>query len=209
MYYSSASRRNALIMIVLAILLVVGIIYAAESLSGGGPYVPKEFTTTRAEAAQTASQIVSQANASITNLNAISAAYNSGKYNTALDLAIQEADRNNNESSSSLALSSQLSTMANDLYQVRPESAEQIGVQAIGTELQIVSKLIDYTGLTSKLLQDLRTGYIIQGNGATSTAGINSSLNQVVSGLNGDAQSVNSLNQQYLNLMTQFDTLTK
>lgn len=209
MYYSSSAKWNALIIVVLAILLVVGIIYGANALSNNSPYIPKEFTSTRAEAAQTSGQIVSEAATSISNLNAISAAYNSGKYDMALNLAIQEVDRNNNERNSTAALSNQLGTMAGDLYQVRPESAEQVGVQAIGAELQILSNLISYTGLTSQLLDELKMGYIKQTNTASGTAALNTNLNNTVSQLNGYAQSVNSLNQQYLSLMAQFDNLTK
>ncbi len=210
MYYSASAKWNALIMIVLAILLVAGIVYAVNVLSGNGAYVPKEFTDTRAKAAQTSSDIVNQAATSITNLNAISAAYNAGKYDVALNLAIDEVNHNNDERNSTSALSGQLGTMASDLYQVRPESAEQIGVQAVGKELQILSNLIHYTGLTSQLLDELKAGYINSGNEtASSTAALNARLNDTVSQLNGDAQSVNSLDQQYLGLMAQFDKLTK
>jgi|GEM_PF-5571701 hypothetical protein len=209
MYYSSSAKWNALIIVVLAILLVVGIVYGVNVLSNGAPYVPQEFKSTRAQAAQTSDQIVSEATASITNLNAISSAYNSGDYNTALNLAIEEANHNNAERSSASSLSTQLGTMANDLYQIRPESAEQVGVQAIGKEYQILENLVNYIGLTDQLLNELKIGYVSQSNATSSTATLNKNLNNTVGQLNTYAQSVNSLNQQYLSLMDQFDTLTK
>ncbi|MCL4405393.1 MAG: hypothetical protein M1361_01830 [Patescibacteria group bacterium] len=209
MYYSSSARWNAVIILVLAILLVIGIIYGAEALNNSMPYVPKEFTTTRAQAAQTSDAIVSLADTSITNLNDISTAYNAGDYNKALDIAIQEINSNNQERDNASILSTQLGTMANDLYQIRPESAEQIGVQAIGKEYQIIENLVDYSDLIYKLLDQLKVGYISQTGGATSTASLNAELNKIVDQLNSDAQSVNSLNKQYLSLMNQFDSLTK
>lgn len=209
MYYSSSARWNALIIILLAILLVLGIIYAAQSFTGNGPYVPQSFTTTRAQAAQTSSEIVSQAATSITNLNAISAAYNAGNYSNALDLAIQETNRNNEERASATILATELGSMANDLYQVRPDTAEQAGVQAIGEEYQILSNLLNYTAETTQLLDDLKMAYVEGTATASSTAPLNARLDGVVAQLNADSQSVNSLNQQYLSDMAQFDTLTK
>jgi hypothetical protein len=192
-------------MIVVAILIVVGVIYGGEALSGNMPYVPQGFTNARVQAAQTSGQIMSDASTSITNLNAISVTYNSGKYDTALDLAIQEVHHNVDERNSEATLSTQLGTMASNLYQLRPSSAEQVGVQAIGEEYQVLEKLVDYSNLVDQLLNELRAGYIDQG----SIAALNTNLNNTVGLLNSDAQSINSLNQQYLSLMAKFDTLTK
>jgi len=210
MYYSSSAKWNAIIMIFLAILVIIGIVYGVRALNNNTPYVPKEFTTTRAQAAQTSDKIVNQATISISNLNAIALAYNSGKYNTALDLATQEVNHNNDERNSASTLSSQLGVMANDLYKIRPGKAEQIGVQAIGKEYQILENIVNYVGLTYQLINELKISYINSTNvgGVAAIANV-SSLNNVVVQLNNYAQSINSLNQQYLSLMSQFDTLTK
>lgn len=208
MYYSSTARWNALIIIVLAVILIGAIVYSAESFNNSGPYVPSEFTSTRADAAQISTQIVDQASSSTANLNSISAAYNSGKYQEALSLVTQEVDENNSNRTSTAALSNDLGVMANDLYQVRPDSAQQVGVQAISEELQVVSNVVSYDDLTTELLNDLKAGYLSLVT-PSSTAEFNSKLNSVVSQLNSDAQNVNSLNKQYQASMSQFDSLTK
>lgn len=209
MHYSSSAKWNAIIMIVLAAILVLGIVYAAKVLNNMAPYVPQDFTTTRTQASKTSDNIVSLSSASISNLNAISADYNAGKYTSALDMAIQEVNHNNDVRDQASALSSELGTMAGDLSQIRPASAEQIGVQAIGKEYQIIENLVNYISLTYQLLDQLKLGYIVPNRTASSTEQFNSRLNDLVSKLNGYAQSVNSLNQDYLGLMAQFDGLTK
>jgi hypothetical protein len=191
----------------LGVLLIGGIMYAATFL-GERPFVPKQFSDARAGAVQTAEGIVSMAKESVTALARISELDKAGKYDQALDLVIQEVNRNNELRDRAEILSQGLGLMTQALSQVKPQSAAVVGVQAIGKEYQIAQKLIDYYNSTYELLDVLRGRYG-GASGDPSSAGAQAKINDLITKMNADASAVNVLNEEYKGLMVQFDSLTK
>jgi hypothetical protein len=190
-------------MLTLGIILVAGILFAA-SLVNGGTYVPKQFSDARAEAAQTADGIVSMSNDSIANLTKISELDKAGKYNQALDLVTQEKYRNDELGNRAEILLRGLSLMTQALSQIKPQSAAEVGIQAIGKEYQINLKLVDYANSTYGLLN------VLDGvNSAPESVESQQEINSFISQMNVDASAVNTLNEEYKGLMAQFDALTK
>jgi hypothetical protein len=205
MYYSASAKWKAIILI-LSVLLLAGVIYGVVSLKAR-PVVPQKFSDTRGEAAQTAEGIVGLASESLANLEKVGAADKAGRYGEALDLVLQEVNRNREARDRAVVLSQQLGLMAGALYQVKPIEAAQLGVEAIGKEYQIVERLINYNGITYQLLDVLRAHY---GSGTVGQGmDIHSRVDELIGKLNSDARAVNAINEEYKGLMASFDNLTK
>ena len=191
----------------LGVLFVGGILYAATFL-GERPFVPKQFSDARTGAVQTAEGIVNMANESIVTLAKISELDKSGKYDRALDLVVQEVNRNNELRDRAEVLSQGLGLMTQALSQVKPQGAAVVGIQAIGKEYQIAQRLINYYNSTYELLDVLRGRY----DGVSSdpsSASAQTKINDLITKMNADASAVNVLNEEYKGLMSQFDLLTK
>jgi len=203
MIKSGSVNRNTVIILGLGILFIGGIIFASN-FSGERPFVPKQFSDARIEAAQTAEGIVSISNESIANLQKISEADKAGKYADALNMALQEVGRNEEFGHLTDDLFNELILMTQSLSGIKPQSAAEIGIQAIGGEMQLAQKLADYKLSTSDLLNVIRSLY---GGHAAAISKVN--INEIITKMNADASAVNALNKEYKGLMDKFDSLTK
>ncbi len=207
MSYNASSKWNAVIVLALGLVLVGGIVWAANSVIDKR-FVPEQFSNARTQAAQTAEGIVTMSGDSISNLAKVSDFDKQGKYDLALDVVLQEVSRNSELRDRAEVLSQQLGLMTQVLAQVKPQDAAQTGVQAIGKEYQIVEKLVDYNGLTYQLLDLLRGRYdgLLD---APAGPAAQAKINQFIAQMNADASAVNTLNEEYKGLMSRFDSLTK
>lgn len=166
-------------------------------------YVPKEFFEARGQGAVIAESIVKLSGEAMGNLKMIGQLDEEKKYSDGLDMVLQEISRNEESRKSALALSSELEKMATAISKVKPDSASEVALQAVLYESQIVQRLINYNSYLYQLLDFLRSRFA-KGGGASGQM-----VADLISKMNNEISSINTLNEKYKELMVKFDSLTK
>lgn len=189
-----------MVAILAAVLIIGGLFYFFQVRS----HVPKEFLAARNQAVGVAEEIVKLSSESSDNLESISVKDRSGKYEEALDLVLQEANRNAELRNRAVTLSEDLRIMATNLAKVRPKEAAQVGLQAVTSELELVQRLVNYNSYTYELLGVLQTR--LESNGSVDAR---EKIKIIITNMNKEVEKINELNQRYKNQMQEFDRLTR
>jgi hypothetical protein len=167
------------------------------------PYVPQEFLDARSLAGDAANELVDLIKGSQNSLRTISEEDAAGNYTKALELVLSEINRNTTIRETAVEFSSQLEKMTKNLAGVSPKNAADIGFQAVTTEIELVQHLLTYNKYTQDLLTALRSRFEVNG-----TVEKRQKIEELIGNMNKEADSINSLNEKYKNLMGEFDKLT-
>jgi hypothetical protein len=194
-FYSKIPRRVKLIILFLIIILIA--YFVLRFVGTETRNVPPDFLNARQQASAIALEIVTISNNSSTDFNTIAQLDSQGKYTDALNLVSQELQRNAEARTKAIDLSNQLTTMAKNLNKISPASASQTALEAISSETALISRLIDYNDYLTQLLQVLQDKFLGKVNG--------DNIPELISKINGEAKTINDLNQQFNDIMAQFD----
>lgn len=184
---------------------------AVAAIAGGGfwlgwqywrenEYVPEEFSEARRQGAFVAEQIVFLAHQSLGGLEQIGGLDETKKYGKALKRVEEELERNRQARDEALLLSSYLGTMAAYLAEIRPARAQAIATEALGYEVSLVNRLLNFYGLLTALFELLENKF----EGRTKTS--DGQVKKIISDINGEIKAINNLNLKFGELMEQFDT---
>ena len=118
--------------------------------------VPEEFLRARQEASSIADSIVSLSGESAKKISEIAELDKKREYSEALNLIVQELERNQQSREKAVELSKKLETMAKNLADISPAEAGQTALQAVSSETALISRLITYNDYLYQLLEVLR-----------------------------------------------------
>lgn len=160
--------------------------------------IPQDFLKARQEASVIAQVIVNFSNDSAKRIEDISKLNNQGEYTEALNLVISEMDKNREIRQKAISLSANLGIMTQNAVGIYPDSSARIAIEAITVEATLINKLIDYNDYLNQLLEFLRLKLL----GKTDP---NVKINELIDKINGEANTINGLNEKFNELMAKFD----
>lgn len=160
--------------------------------------IPGEFLTARQEASVVAQKIVSASSDSAERIKEISVLSNQEKYTDALNLIIEELDKNREIREEAITLSSYLETMTRATPKIYPDSSARTALEAVSVETTLISRLITYNDYLNQLLEVLREKLLGKGNS-------HEKITELVDKINNEAKSINDLNQKFNGLINGFD----
>ena len=172
------------------------------SNNGSAVYTPPEFMKARSRAGDAAEEIVSLIKTSRKDLGLISEADRVGDYSTGLKLVVKEIKRNSNIRNAATALSEELGNMLKNINDVRPEQATRVGLQAITTGSELVQRLVNYNNYTYDLLELIKSR--LSGDRSQTKS---DKIKKTIEDMNTEADTINSLSDEYRGLITKFDNL--
>lgn len=162
--------------------------------------VPQEFIDGRDAAAVHAQDVVSLLKETGNNLRKIQGLEQQGKYKDALQIVYYEIEKNRTVTEKALALTGDLEKMAKAVPDIEPSRARETALVAISSEVMLVTTLNGYINNDlSRLLQLL-------GDRLLGRSGDIEALNRMVDAMNVKTDSINNLNNQFTQLMEEFNS---
>ena len=198
LYFKIPSRMRILI-IFLLIVATVGLI--VKTFTPETKNTPKEFLEARQEASLIAKDIIDISGRTAENIKKISDLDKNKEYTEALNLISEELNNNREARENAISLSTKLEIMAKNVSQISPAVAGQIAIQAISSETTLISRLITYNDYLIKLLEILQAKFLEKEKNA------NDKIADLIEKINDEARAINDLNNNFNNLMTEFDKI--
>jgi len=196
--YSKISKPAIFIIAFLVILAVVFVVrFAFVNLDN--KIIPNEFLEARNGASLIARNIVDSSDESAKKIEEISKLSNEEKYEEALNIVLQEINRNKETRNKAIELSKNLEKMVSSTAQISPESSALIAIEAITIETTIINKLITYNDDLMQLLGVLKTKLLELDTNS------HQKIIDLVNKLNNEAKEVNASNEKFNEIMDKFD----
>jgi len=196
--YSKISKPAIFIIAFLVILAVVFVVrFAFVNLDN--KIIPNEFLEARNGASLIARNIVDSSDESAKKIEEISKLSNEEKYEEALNIVLQEINRNKETRNKAIELSKNLEKMVSNTAQISPESSALIAIEAITIETTIINKLITYNDDLMQLLGVLKTKLLELDTNS------HQKIIDLVNKLNNEAKEVNASNEKFNEIMDKFD----
>jgi len=164
-------------------------------------FVPQEFLDARARGAELAQNIVLLSRESLKNLGQIAKYDLEGSVAKAVDLISIEINKNQEIRREAIKLSSQLEKMARSLNAIKPEPARVLAIEAISSEVALVSRLIVYNDFFLQLFGTLETKF--QGEEPNPT----NRVQQLINNINDEAKAINQFNKRFNESLAEFDKI--
>ncbi|PIR44058.1 hypothetical protein COV23_01885 [Candidatus Wolfebacteria bacterium CG10_big_fil_rev_8_21_14_0_10_31_9] len=161
--------------------------------------IPNEFLEARNGASLIARNIVDSSDESAKKIEEISKLSNEEKYEEALNIVLQEINRNKETRNKAIELSKNLEKMVSNTAQISPESSALIAIEAITIETTIINKLITYNDDLMQLLGVLKTKLLELDTNS------HQKIIDLVNKLNNEAKEVNASNEKFNEIMDKFD----
>lgn len=181
-------------------ILVFGIIsfftYIASPLARN--HIPDSFANARNSAATIAEGIVNSLNETSQSLKTVQDYEKQRQLASALDIVMSQSGKNKQVSDQATQLALELEKMARSIPEISPDHAAQTALVAISSEAALINQLIAYTNDLNQLLALLNRRF--QGSYVKAD-----DINKVIESINQRTDSINSLNQQFVELMQNFD----
>jgi len=197
--YFKIPRRMRILIIFLLIVAAVGLI--VKTFTPETKNTPKEFLEARQEASLIAKDIIDISGRTAENIKKISDLDKNKEYTGALNLISEELNNNREARENAISLSTKLEIMAKNVSQISPAVAGQIAIQAISSETTLISRLITYNDYLIKLLEILQAKFLEKEKNA------NDKIADLIEKINDEARAINDLNNNFNNLMTEFDKI--
>jgi len=184
-------------LVVIPIIIVIGLfIYLLNSLQGN--VIPADFTAARQNAAAISQDIVNLTNETSKKIESANQAENDGNMDQLTNLISDAKTTNAIAYQKAFDLSKSIQQMAGSLNGVQ-STRQQLGYEAIATELSLISEFLSYTESLNDFL-----------NNASKSASDESSINQkatadALNRVNEKVNSINDYNKNFLDKMAAFD----
>lgn len=196
-FYFKIPRRLRIfivfVLVILAAYLLARIFFIERII------IPDNFLKARQEASLIAHNIVELSNQSTENLKRISALDREKNYTEALNLLVEEIERNRQARKRAIELSAQLERMARAVPEISPASASQSAIQAISSETALISRLIAYNDYLFQLSEILRSKFLGQ------TKNSSERITELINKINEEARAINELDGKFNEIMEEFD----
>ncbi len=187
---------------ILAFIVFIGIYFAAslvQSFSGG---VPAEFSEARLQGALIAQNIVNLSNKSVSSLDEINQLDKQRNFKKALNLVTDAIDQSQEVRNEAVKLSGELEKMTLALADLKSFEAREAALQGISNHLALLTRLINYSGYLTNLLEILRGRF-------SGDLPYNNQVGVLISQINSEVNAINSFNKQAVQAMERFDVLTR
>jgi hypothetical protein len=182
------------------ILTLVGVSILSYLLWGSvESFVPENFSGSRGKSAVIASEIVSELDLSLKNLNKISEEDRSGRFSSALNLVEQETEKIEKAKADAIQLSNELINMAQAVQGIRPTTARNLALEAVTQETTLIGHLINYNAYFSGLLATLKLKF------ADDIKYNSNDVQNYISKMNGEREEINSINDSFNQKLKEFD----
>ena len=192
------SRRAKLLF---AFFALVAAGYVGVLFVGRANGIPPSFSEARLQGALIAQNIVNLSNESADDLKEINALSSEGKYPEALNVVLKTIEKSKEIRDEAVRLSGEMEKMTKALSEIDSAEARQAALESISNRLALLSRLINYSGYLSNLLEGLRDGLL----GKRPVGEITALVNQV----NAEVIAINNFNAQAGQAMDRFDAILK
>ena len=176
------------------VLVVVGIYFILNK-----KFVPSQFTQARQDSAQVAKDIVILTEASIQNLDVIALRDRQFRFKEALLLVEDEFSRAQDSRGKAIKLTQNLAVMARSAAGITPKRARDLAIEAISSELSLITHLIVYNDVLNSLLKTLEFKF------SGDIRYDSEEVQNLVKNMNQEAREVNTLNELFNQKMREFD----
>ncbi|MBI4119805.1 MAG: hypothetical protein HY456_03100 [Parcubacteria group bacterium] len=165
------------------------------------PTVPETFLQARSRGAAISKEIVASHEHSLENLRLIAENDRKKEYFEGIKLVLQELNVNAEMRTKAQELAGVLETMAGIVPSLRPTDARQRAFEAVTAEVDLITHLISYNEDFNKLLEKLRLK--LEGEFKKDE------VRELIKQINGEAETINQLNERFNVLMNEFDSYYK
>ncbi len=166
--------------------------------------ISPDFNESRVQGALIAQNIVTLSNQSALDLSKIGELDRAGKFTEAVNLTSDAVAQSQKIRDQAVALSSETEKMTKSLSSIDSFEARQAALESIANRLALISRLINYSGYLSQLLDILRDRF--DGN---ITKGQTAQIGSLVQLINGEVNAINNFNNQAAQAMDRFDKIVK
>jgi len=185
----------------IVIVIAIGFGLLSLVLSKEAYVIPTAFTEGRTEGAQAAVAVTKMINESLKNLTDVAAAERRGDLATAVYLIRIETNKATERQQKASALAAAMEKMALALPEIKPKSAQQIGLEAVRSQVTTVSRLVTYNDYLTTLFNLLNER--MRGNPDATQA----KVQELVKKLNEENAAITQLNSQFNRSLAQFDSI--
>ena len=164
--------------------------------------VPPEFNEARLQGAMISQAIVDTSNNLSRDIAQVNDLDAKGDYAGALRLTLELVNSSQEIRAKAVELSAELEKMTKALSSIDSTSARQAALESISSRLALISRLINYSDETLKLLQALENKFSGAKKGDAKVA---DAVNQI----NAEVAAINNFNREATEAMTRFDAIVK
>lgn len=181
-------------------LVVLGL-YFGFSYFASQSFVPDNFQEARQDGSVVSAELVDFLKESINNLEVISEEDKNYNFSKALDLVYEELERTKATRQRAMGLTVALDKMARAVPNITPTKARNLALEAVSSEVALISHLIIYNDSLNGLLETLR--YKFSGDIRYDVKDIQ----VLVKNMNQEAREINALNDLFNKKMQEFDEI--
>ncbi len=167
------------------------------------PSVPADFTATRQEGSEISGQIISLLSDSLKNLEKIRQADKDYNFGEALGLVRHELSNVIDVKIKAAELTRSLDKMARLVQDINPTQARNLALEAVSSEVSLISNLMIYNDTLNGLLETLKLKF------SGSIRYDAKDVQVLIENLNKEATEINALNDLFNQKMREFDALVK
>ncbi|MEK7187752.1 MAG: hypothetical protein AAB691_02820 [Patescibacteria group bacterium] len=193
------SRRSKVVIAFVVMVIGGGVL---TYLMGASRGVSPAFTEARMQGALIAQGIVDISTKSTASLEEINKLDRAGKYAEALTLTNQLIEKNKEIKERAIALSKELEAMTKALESIESEQARDLALRSISSRLAMISRLIQYSDSTAKLLETLKLRFSGGSYGQTTN------IKALIEEINAQVNAINNFDREARDSINQFDTIT-
>jgi len=186
------------------LIFVVAVILAIFYLTFKSPQIwdkeeivlPPNFIKAYSAASDLSLAISDFTSEAVNQLNKINEADRSGDYIRAFNLTVEQAKKHEGLRIKSVELLTELQKMAASAEQITSSNAQQLALQAVSTQVSLVSHLLIYNERWISLLNHLREKFL-----SANPFIFNPKTEELIRQINDGITSINGLNRKYHSLM--------
>ena len=166
-------------------------------------FVPSNFQSARQEGSEISGGIVNILDESLQNLEKIAEADRNYNFSRALNLVDGELEKVNNAKQKAAELTKVLDKMARAVQEITPAKARTLALEAVSSEISLISHLMIYNDTLTGLLKTLQ--YKFSGDIRYDAKDVQT----LVESLNKETREINALNDLFNEKMREFDEVVK
>lgn len=185
----------------IVIFIAIGFGALSLVLSGEAYAIPPEFIDGRAAGAEAATAVTTMINDSLKTLAEVAAFESRGDLASAVYLIRGEINKTTERQKRASDLAGAMEKMAKAIPGIKPAPAQQIGLEAVSSQVATVSRLVTYNEYLTNLFNLLNER--MRGNPDATQE----KVQDLVKKLNEENNAINELNTQFNRSLAQFDAV--
>lgn len=185
----------------IVIIIAIGFGLLSLLLSGEAYAIPTVFIESRKDGAAAAEKISTMINESLETLTEVAAYEERGDLASAVFLIRTELGKTGARQEQAQILAGAMEKMARAIIDIKPDSAQQIALEAVSTQVATVSRLVSYNENLSDLFNLLNDR--MRGDAKATPE----KIDRLVKRLNNESEAIGELNTQFNKSLAQFDAI--